>query len=271
MGAQREALRARRIQLGFSQESFAEEIGVSPQAVGEWERGDRCPRPGFRPRIARALHVTPEEAGRLIDNGEGTHPDAFAVPSWLGHLAALEQGASEVWTYEPIGVPGLLQTADYATVVESTTEHHLSDAEVDQFVQARLARQAVLSLEDNPLRLAVVIDESILYRLAGDRRVMASQLEHLATMSDRENVDLRVLTFDAQEFTGAFGSFKLFTGPGHSTPYMASVLDRAGSHYLDRQHELDAHIGLFKHLQRNAQSRAASRDLIHATMKDRYL
>jgi hypothetical protein len=59
-------------------------------------------------------------------------------------------------------------------------------------VRVRLIRQELLSREP-PLRLSVVIDESVLLRRIGNHRLMYTQLHQLARAADLPNVDLRVL------------------------------------------------------------------------------
>jgi Domain of unknown function (DUF5753) len=53
-----------------------------------------------------------------------------------------------------------------------------------------MSRQRVLDAEI-PLRLSVVLDESVLRRAAGGAEVMRDQLRHLVQAANRPNVDLR--------------------------------------------------------------------------------
>jgi transcriptional regulator with XRE-family HTH domain len=267
----RQALRQRRRQQGLTQEALAFAIGVATTTYREWERGMASPRVGFRPRLARQLDVSLAEMDRLLD-GEGHTPvpDGLAVPAWLGHYAALEQGAAQIWSFEPVVVPGLLQTAAYATAIERVDPAAATEEAVRQKVDARLARQRVLTRQPDPLALSVVLDESVLHRIAGDRTVMAEQLGHLVDVTDRPTIKVRVLPFDAGVFSAAFGSFTVLTSPGSPCPYMACVEDRAGVHYLDRPHEIHAHIFLFEHLLRVALSPEDSVDMIRALAKENY-
>jgi transcriptional regulator with XRE-family HTH domain len=271
MAKAREQLRHRRKQLGFTQESFAEVIGVSMTTYRDWERGVNRPRVGFRPRLARHLQVSLVELGRWIDgDGPGSAPDGFDVKDWLGHFASLEQGAGQLWAYEPTVVHGLLQTAGYATEVERRGPRPVSEAEVAKYVGLRLARQDVLDRQPEPLDLSVILDESVLYRVAGCEEVMAGQLDRLVEQAGRPTIDVRVLPFASGEFSAAFGSFTLLTAPEATMPYMAYVKDRAGPHYLDRVHEVETHMELFSYLAGVALSRDDSLDLIRAVTKERY-
>ncbi|MEV7971166.1 helix-turn-helix transcriptional regulator [Sphaerisporangium sp. NPDC088356] len=61
MAARRQRLADRRKALGYSQESFAELLGVDRSTVGRWECGDSEPVPYTRPKLCRALKVTPDD------------------------------------------------------------------------------------------------------------------------------------------------------------------------------------------------------------------
>lgn len=54
-------IRAFRKLKGFTQESFAKDLGVSVSVLGEIERGNREPNKQFIEEVAKALNVTVEE------------------------------------------------------------------------------------------------------------------------------------------------------------------------------------------------------------------
>src|SRR5690606_14020342 len=124
--------------------------------------------------------------------------------------------------------------------------------------------------QPDPLQLSVILDESVLYRVAGDRSVMQGQLGHLLITGVRETIDVRVLPLDSGVFASAFGAFSVFNLPSSPEPYMACVEDRAGPHYLDRTHDVAAHVALFQHLIDVSLSPAESTELIRTVLKERY-
>lgn len=272
MAVTRQALRQRRKQRGWSQEGIAHALGVAVSTYKSWESGHATPRDGFRPRLAKHLDVSLAQVDIYLNTDrQGTAtPDGHQVPPWLNHLASLEQGASRIWAYEPLVVQGLLQTADYAYAVLKWTLPDATDEKIARRVDLRIARQAVLTREPDPLALSVVLDESVLHRVADNHEVMADQLNHLIEMADY--VDLRIVGLDKAVLSGGFGAFKVLSKAvdGGHEPYMAYVEDRVGPHYLDRPHELDAHIRLWKHIATAALSPADSIDLIQTTIKERY-
>ncbi|MBS4193397.1 helix-turn-helix transcriptional regulator [Bacillus sp. FJAT-49705] len=54
-------IRAFRKLKGYTQESFARQLGVSVSILGEIERGNRMPALDFLERIARLLNITIED------------------------------------------------------------------------------------------------------------------------------------------------------------------------------------------------------------------
>jgi transcriptional regulator with XRE-family HTH domain len=269
--AKRTGLQRRRLELGFTQQSIAESMGISATTYRDWERGIAMPRAGFRPGLARRLEVSLVELGALLDMEERVPaPHGVEVPGWLGAYAALEQGAAHMATFQPFTVPGLLETRTYAEAIERCGPWWASGAAVARLVQQRVARQEVLTRWPGPLRLRAVIDESVLHRIAGDGEIMFDQLTALVDASKRSNIELRVLPFNAGGFSAAFGSFTLLTSHGGVEPYMVCVLDAGGPHYLDRTPEVVRHNELFTFLTTVALSPEASVELIRTVAKETY-
>jgi hypothetical protein len=106
-----------------------------------------------------------------------------------------ENDATGIQIYMPLVVPGLLQTAAYMEAQFRAGAR--SPAWRRKAVSARLQRHEILERSDGTApRLVVVITEaSLSYRwgMHGDRR---EQIEHLAAMSKRRNIKLRIQRFD---------------------------------------------------------------------------
>ena len=243
-------LAARRKACGYSQESLAQVLQVTTSAVSRWEQGTSTPKAIYRQPLARVLDMTPVELERLldVDGREITGLDGAHVPQWLGHYAALEQSAAQLFTFEPLVVPGLLQTDDYARAVERAYHLPVTEEEVARRAEVRLARQAVLQRQPEPLRLDCLIDESVLHRTLGGPATMRNQLSHLLEAAAMPNVDLRLVGLDDAPYGAAFGSFQLLTSPGSTTPYIACSEDLTGKNYYDAANVVAAHHELFQHL-----------------------
>jgi transcriptional regulator with XRE-family HTH domain len=109
-----------------------------------------------------------------------------------GNFVGLEAGASSMRTWEPVIVPGLLQTEAYIRALMRTGRSYDPPHEIDRRVALRLTRQGRLTGR-RPLEFSAVIDESVVRRVIGGREVMNEQLRYLAEMAQLPNVTLQIL------------------------------------------------------------------------------
>ena len=112
-------------------------------------------------------------------NGTGTASGVpVPEPGWFQQWAGIEAQATVLRWYEPLVVPGLLQTEEYArAILSARPDGNLED--LDEQVAARLARQAILDRTGAP-QLWCILDEGVLHRAIGGSKVMRSQLYRLA-------------------------------------------------------------------------------------------
>lgn len=130
------------------------------------------------------------------------------VPTAWKDLIRFENETIAIFNYEPMVVPGLLQTGDYARAMTRAGDDELSEPEVDLLVRTRMGRQAVLSRYQGPT-LAVVMDEMVLRRPVGEPGVMQGQLQYLRNMAERPRIDLRVVPFSVGASPGLRGPFMI--------------------------------------------------------------
>ena len=160
--------------------------------------------------------------------------------------------------WEPILIPGLLQTADYARALFQAWQPASSEDDLDALVNGRLERQSILG-RDGPPDLWVVLDESVLHRLIGSPKVMHGQLEHVADTSCRPMVTVQVIPAELGAHGGLLGAF-ILAGPS-STVYLETAVEAqiTGDDPVKERAALT-----FDRLTRDALPRGASRDLIRA-------
>ncbi len=189
--------------------------------------------------------------------------NGHAVPAWLDHYTSLEQGAGTLQTFEPISVPGLLQTRAYAEAVMRSSHLPVSELALRQRVQARMARQAVLERKPEPLRLICVLDQTVLHRVTGGNEVMREQLGHIVDKIQTAAVQVQIVPAESGVLhCASFGSFRLFTSAGATVPFMTCTEDLTGFYYRDRPDDVEAHLRLFDHLTSVALSPSESIDLV---------
>jgi hypothetical protein len=151
------------------------------------------------------------------------HEDVRLLVDLERHADLLREVQSEL-------VPGLLQCESYARAV------HARSADLENSVQARLARQEVL-LKDTSPQYRAVLSESCLRRIYGDATVMREQIQHLMKLSKRPNITIQILPFSVgSEGIGIQDRFILVRvpSPGAAGPLELAYLENVGEiRYVD--------------------------------------
>jgi hypothetical protein len=147
------------------------------------------------------------------------------LPQGLLDIAELEWHAQALSTVQAIHVPGLLHTEAYARAVFDSVLPPLSRLEVELRVTHRMQRRQVL-VREVPLPYVGYVHEAALRMRFGGSEVMGEQLHHLCFMSERENVTLRVLPYEAGSFPGA----------GHALLYAHGEVPQLDTVQLDSAH-----------------------------------
>jgi len=226
----------------LSREVLAQKIGVNVRTVTRWETGERRPQMTQKAALAKVLSRSVAEINLAI-NDDHASPIGHVVPSTLTMFASLEQAATELRTWEPIVVPGLLQIERYAAAVEHAGPACRTADEIARAIGQRLERQHVLER----LRLFALLDISVLHRATGGPGVLPAQVAHLHTMNERPNIDIRVMLFDERVHPAGRGAFTLLTSDGPE-PFMACSEDLAGVHYHETLSVVDAYAALWTYL-----------------------
>jgi transcriptional regulator with XRE-family HTH domain len=211
----RTELRRLREQRQVTQEEVARRLGWSVSKVIRIERGVSKLSVHDVHALLRMYGVTDAaDVARLADWARrGRRQDWWveykrAIPGTYSGYVGLESEALVVSSFEPILVPGLLQTSAYARAVIDA-DSQPDQAVWDGRVNLRLHRQRQVLSQPNPPILQFVIDEAVLHRVGGSGAVMREQLRHLVVVAELPHVTLRVLPFAAGLHPGVSGSFVL--------------------------------------------------------------
>jgi hypothetical protein len=122
---------------------------------------------------------------------------------------ALHERSSLVRVYEPGLVPGLFQTAAYATnVLARAIEFNEVPNDVDEAVAARLDRQRFLYSGDR--RFLAVLEEQALKTRVGDAETMRGQLDRLLAVASLQRVSLGVIPATAARAIWTSAGFWIF-------------------------------------------------------------
>lgn len=136
-----------------------------------------------------------------------------ATPQQFQTFLGYEHSASVIQAFQPLFIPGLLQTEEYARTVLRITGRSATSERVEERVELRLRRQEELLERAEPPEMFFVIDEAALHRWVGGREVMRHQLHRLKEEATRENVTIDVVPFSAGAHPGMQGPFVILEFP----------------------------------------------------------
>ncbi|MBW8482996.1 helix-turn-helix domain-containing protein [Actinomadura parmotrematis] len=128
--------------------------------------------------------------------------------TYLGY----EAGASYIRSFQPLRVPGLLQTEEYARAmtIEFVPESHALDVVVD----VRMQRQVEVLDKSEPPDQHYLLDEAVIRRWVGAQRddsIMPRQLRHLLDTAERPGITIDVIPFRSGAHFGLRGEFTVLS------------------------------------------------------------
>jgi transcriptional regulator with XRE-family HTH domain len=202
------------------------------------------------------------------------HAYGDVIPEGFDVYIGLEEAAAQLISYQADLVPGLLQTEAYARTVIRADNPDVDGEEIDRRVHVRIERQALVRRQAAPLRLKVILNESILRRPVGGPVIMAAQLDSLGQAAGLPNVTLRVVPFSAGLHKGLMaGPFVILQFPVNgdgrdSEPATVYVDGFTGALYLDKQREVERYANAFENIWSAALDEPASRELINQAAEE---
>lgn len=114
----------------------------------------------------------------------------------------MEREATAISCYEPLLIPGLLQTEAYAREVLRV---FLPSELREDALRVRMERQKAILASRAELRF--VVDAAGLLRRVGGSRIMAVQVDHITALAASGRVSFRVVTSGKGAHIGLMGSF----------------------------------------------------------------
>ncbi len=210
-------LRRLRVAAGLTGDQVVEQVGWAAKSkLSRLENGRSRPDLADILDLLDAYGVRGPQRDDLVtlarDAGNTRWLRAYSVmtPRQRGY-AELEGSAADIREYAATTIPGLLQTPDYARVrIRSTRALLWTPALIpaqpaasgavneDHEVEARLARQSILTRSDDAPAYEAILDETALGGRSAPKDVLCGQLNHLRAMASLPNVTLRVLPGNAR-------------------------------------------------------------------------
>jgi transcriptional regulator with XRE-family HTH domain len=249
-----EELRRARVAAGFSsQDALAARLGFDRTVVAKAETGQRPPTVDVLAAWCQACHLDDDLFGRLAVLARRADGP---VPTWFEDWLRAEGEAHTLRIWQPLIIPGLLQTAEYARALFLAAG--ADDAKADELVAVRLERQSILDRAEPP-HVITALDESALHRLVGSPAIMCEQLTGLADLAERPDISVEIVPTSTGANAGLSGGFQLASCDG-----APDVLNMNGvEDVMEERRSLVRHATrIFDLVRGDALPRAASRTLI---------
>ncbi|MFH8369023.1 helix-turn-helix domain-containing protein [Streptomyces sp. NPDC018031] len=261
-------LRKMREHAGMSVAQAGEQLGTDRTRISNMEAG-RLGMSEERLRSLAAIYQCGEQAyvdalaAMAIERVNGWWEEyRGALSAGVLDLAELEHHALSLRGYQPMYMPGLLQTEAYAKALFAMAVPEPTPVQMRRRLSHRLRRRDVLD-RDNPPDCTFLIHESALRMGFGGSKVAQEQLTHVLEASERENVTVRVIPFAAGGFAAADNSILHAAGP---VPRLDTVqLDVAtGVTLVDAETLLANYRLILDRMEEKSLPPAGTRDFIHA-------
>lgn len=141
-------------------------------------------------RVSQLIEMSKASRGRTWLGGyKGIASDVFLA--FLGH----EEVAVRSYSFQPILVPGLLQTEEYAAEVLRVVRGSKDTSRLNGLRDLRVTRQERVFSRTDAIELNYLLDESVVRRAVGGRMVMRSQINHLINACQQDNLSIRIIPF----------------------------------------------------------------------------
>jgi hypothetical protein len=133
-------------------------------------------------------------------------------PQYLQYIE-YEEAATVLRLYEPLLLPGLFQTEQYASAIIRELADPGTPVEVIRTrIEIRLRRQRLLE-QAVPPTLICVLDESAVQHMAGEPSVASDQIARLIDLAGRPNVTIEIVPFSAGLHRGMLEPFLILEFP----------------------------------------------------------
>jgi transcriptional regulator with XRE-family HTH domain len=211
-----DALRRLRLDAGLTGQQVADTLGWHQSKVSRVEAAKNLIAVADVEALVHALHASPDQARTLLELAAVNvgEPGSWRNSSRSGltrrqrDFIALEASAELVRHYQPVLLPGYLQSVEYARAVSEIA----GARDIDRAVEQRLARRATLTEPGGP-EYSIVLLETVLRWRPVPFDAMADQLDLVAELAERPNVELRVISLEGTQTVYVQHPFMLFQFP----------------------------------------------------------
>ena len=202
-------LRQLRLATGATGAQFAERLGEGwrQPRISKIETGKQLPTTADIGAWATATGADPAELLELLDRARIEYAtfreqiaDLAGVDRLQDAIGAAETDAARIAHYQPVLIPGILQTADYARELlhlpSGPSQSGATEEDINRMIASRLRRQAILY---EPGRdITILMGEGALRTNIASHATMHAQRDHIARLAET----LTTATIGIVPFTG---------------------------------------------------------------------
>jgi transcriptional regulator with XRE-family HTH domain len=223
-------LRAARENAGLSGRALAARLGWSQAKVSRIENGVVSSSVEDIEAFLETLGVDADRRDQLLALAEEANESTVGwrvlhrsgMARWQHELDQLLRTAARVRHFQPMLVPGLMQTAEYARQVLEIT-NWTGQKDVDAAVVARLARQQILFEPACPQYHYLLGEIGLRWRPSDSVALHRAQLDRVITVSALPAVTMQVLPADAPTAALALHGFRIYEFADESEPPVVFV------------------------------------------------
>ncbi len=259
-------LAAMRLRAGLGLNEASDKLGWSRGRLNRFEANQwRLPDASHVRDLARIYGANETERGELEELVSRARarmwwhePEKERERVFANEFAGFENDAARISVYMPLVLPGLLQTPAYARALLAVGPW--DEGWRERALAARLRRQQVLERTDGTTpRLVAVVTEAALAYHWGSRADRRAQVAHLAAMSRRPSVELRMLRFADGPHPGMSSLIDIFDFPDDDEPSVVYIENDTAIQEVTKPEEVDAYKRTFARIRDAALAPAATR------------
>ncbi|GAA4808350.1 helix-turn-helix transcriptional regulator [Streptomyces ziwulingensis] len=266
------ALRQYRQAAKLDQPQAAEVIASSQARISRVESGHATPRVIEVRLLLDAYGVTDtdvraklEELARHSKNrGWWLEHAAHLRPDYLDHIA-LEDDATYIREWQPVLVPGLLQTPAYAEAITTGSPNRIASERVAQLLKVREGRQSKIA--DGGASYTAIVWESVITQPLVGPHIHREQLAAILDIGQRKNVTVQVLPFSAGVLGAVTSAFSTFSFDSEPAVEAVTLENLRGTSVLEASEDLAAYANMYDQLRSAASAPEASAKLIRNILR----
>ncbi|MEW2165845.1 helix-turn-helix transcriptional regulator [Streptomyces sp. NPDC007084] len=189
---------------------------------------------------------------------------AHLRPDYVDHIA-LEDDATYIREWQPVMVPGLLQTPAYAEAVIAASPHDIEPERAAQLVKVQAGRQA--KIEEGGASYTAILWETVVAHPLVGVEIHREQLAAILAIGKRKNVTVQVLPLSAGVLAGYSSAFSSFSFDEEPTVEAVTLDNLRGTSVLEGAEDLVAYANAFDLLRSVALAPEASAKFVRGVLR----